>query len=153
MVPSEEKRFEGVASEYLCSDLRDLVFTISSNPSFHAPSVFKPLVMAASSSGISPFMGFLEERLASKSSAETILFWSISHVKEGQHVLRDLEKMLEGFNSSKVMIYVIVTRESTWPILKDGKFKLESRPKTRITEFIQRNKSLRKQLHELLLPE
>ena len=142
----------GVASHYLCSTLGDLIFTIQSNPGFHAPPTSKPLVMVAASSGISPFMGFLEDRIAANSSAKTLLFWTIPYIKEGMHVLKDLEHMLEG-SKAEVDIFVNVTRESICPVFKDGKFILASRPRQRVTEYIERNPSLRKQLHELLIPE
>ena len=150
-----ERLVYGVASNYL-GRLHDLMFTVESNTSFHAPSSDKPLVMFAASSGISPFIGFLEDRIAKSCSAETILLWSVPYVKDCMHVLKDIENIVEGSNSEmKLNIFVNITRESVCPVFNTdtNKFTLESRPQCRVTEFIGRNIKLRKTLQGLLLPE
>ena len=147
----DERKVNGVASNYL-TDGGDLMFTIKSNLSFHAPPASEPLLMVAAGSGISPFLGFIEERLAKKSYAETVLLWSIPYIREGRHILNDLERILKESNASMTII-VSVSREDKWPVLRDGKFHMESMPRSRITEFLERNLSLREQLHRLLLPK
>lgn len=128
------------------------MFTINSNLGFHAPPASEPLVMVAAGSGVSPFMGFIQERIAKKSSSETILLWSIPYLREGWHILEDLESMLEGPNIN-ISIIVSVSREDKWPVLRDGKFHMESKHRMRITEFLERSRSLRKRMHQLLLPQ
>jgi sulfite reductase alpha subunit-like flavoprotein len=84
-VVNSEVRGKGVASSYLCENGGDLFFTVQSNPSFHAPSErSKPLVMIAASTGVSPFIGFIQQRCSTNDAAETILLWSIPVVKEGE---------------------------------------------------------------------
>ena len=146
----ENQKILGVASNYI-SDGGDIMFTITPNLGFHAPSTSEPLLMVAAGSGVSPFLGYIEQRIAERSTSDTILLWSVPYMKEGLHILKDLERMLEG-SDINIDIIVSVSRESVWPILKDGRFVMESRPKCRITEFLERNTSIRKKLQNLLLP-
>ena len=154
-VTSNNFKVEGVASSYLCESRGDLIFSVQSNPSFHPPpDASKPLVMIAASSGVSPFMAFIQERCANKNAGETILLWSIPYIKEGMHILKDLEHMLERApGGDKISIFINITRESTSPVFIDGKFTLVSRPCQRVTEYIERNVDLRRRLHDLLVPE
>jgi hypothetical protein len=140
----------GVASNFLC-DGGDLLFKICANPMFRPPATSEPLLMVAAGSGISPFLGYLEERCASKSSAPTIILWSVPYARECAHMLPDLERMVQ--DRAEIQIIIAISRESRWPILRGGKFHMESRPQGRITDLMERNIQLRRDLRELLLPK
>lgn len=141
----------GVASNYL-NDKGPLLFTVESNLSFHPPPASEPLLMVASGSGLAPFLGYLEERVAKKSTAKTILMWTISYIKEGQHILHDLEKMLEETDSNNIDIIVCISRENVWPVFRDGKFHMQSRPRSRLPELLERDIDLRMRVNNMMLP-
>ena len=118
------------------------MFTVKSNLSFYASLVSDPLVMVAAGSGISPFIGFIEERVVKNIHAETVLLWSVPFISKGPHILDDVERILEG-SSTNMTIIVSRSCEDKWLVFQDGKFHMKSVPRSRITEFHERNQSLR----------
>ena len=146
-----EIKINGTASNFIC-DGNDLFFQVCANPSFRPPAIDSPLVMIGAGSGISPFFGYLEERANNGSCGPTIVLWSVPYLIECEHALPELAKMLKRLQTSSIEVHVIVSHEDKWPVYREGSFRMESRPRCGMTEFIRRNQALRKTLQKIILP-
>lgn len=104
---------EGVASTFLQDRCRvgesEVSIFIMRNPSFRLPKDgSKPVVMIGPGTGIAPFVGFLEERMATGASGENWLFFGCRHEKQ-DFLYR--EQLLQWSEEGKITLKTAFSRD------------------------------------------
>jgi len=87
---------KGVASTYFADRLEEgekAPVYISVNPNFRLPHPSRPIIMVGPGTGIAPFRGFLQERVALKASSENWLFFGERKSTEDFYYKEYLEEL------------------------------------------------------------
>lgn len=143
---SGEKISYGVASHFLASAPNGKKVHIQKVPApgFMLPkNNQQPVLMFAAGTGIAPFMGFIQERIASNAPGKNYLFISVAEAEK----LVYRAELAEFIRQGKLTLLVVCSREAKEIFFNEANQHLEVRDKTdknekHIDDLIKRNQSL-----------